>query len=103
MALPGRTGPTFGALPSGHMTPQMRSARLQTGKAGQLQTASLCRGAGANHLEYDSEEEMTKQTKDPRMKTSKKKAENFFTHANVKNKNQSRHIFKGNELGGSLR
>lgn len=33
-----------------------------------------------------------KQTKEPRMKTNKKKAENFFTHANVKNKNRERKI-----------
>ncbi|KAK9899544.1 NGP1NT-domain-containing protein [Cystobasidium minutum MCA 4210] len=35
-----------------------------------------------------------KQVKEPRMKTNKKKAENFFTHANVKNKNRERKIPK---------
>lgn len=33
-----------------------------------------------------------KQVKEPRMKTNKKQAENFFTHANVKNKNRNRKI-----------
>lgn len=33
-----------------------------------------------------------KHVKEPRMKTNKKKAENFFTHANVKNKNRNRKI-----------
>merc|ERR1712093_539379 len=42
----------------------------------------------------DDEEEVSarKAVKEPRMKTNKKKAENFFTHANVKNKNRNRKI-----------
>ncbi|KAH9817824.1 NUC091 domain-containing protein [Melampsora americana] len=75
----------------------------QKPKPGQKASANAKGKRKANHPEYDSEEEMTKQTKDPRMKTNKKKAENFFTHANVKNKNRSRQIPKGNEVGGSSR
>lgn len=40
----------------------------------------------------DEGKKIKKQAKEPRMKTNKKKAENFFTHANVKNKNRERKI-----------
>jgi nuclear GTP-binding protein len=40
----------------------------------------------------DGRKKGKKQVKEPRMKTNKKKAENFFTHANVKNKNRERKI-----------
>lgn len=49
------------------------------------------------HGDADSEDEAghrssKAKTKEPRMKTNKKKAENFFTHANVKNKNRERKV-----------
>lgn len=40
----------------------------------------------------EGNKKIKKQVKEPRMKTNKKKAENFFTHANVKNKNRDRKI-----------
>jgi nuclear GTP-binding protein len=40
----------------------------------------------------DEGKKVKRQAKEPRMKTNKKKAENFFTHANVKNKNRERKI-----------
>jgi len=48
----------------------------------------------ANDLPSDEDEgkKVKRQAKEPRMKTNKKKAENFFTHANVKNKNRERKI-----------
>lgn len=40
----------------------------------------------------ENDDRRKKQVKEPRMKTNKKQAENFFTHANVKNKNRNRKI-----------
>jgi nuclear GTP-binding protein len=40
--------------------------------------------------EMPSSDEDSQRKKAPRMKTSKKRAENFYTHANVKNKNRER-------------
>ncbi|CAD6578054.1 MAG: GTPase required for pre-60S ribosomal subunit nuclear export and maturation [Cyphobasidiales sp. Tagirdzhanova-0007] len=42
----------------------------------------------------DEEQDERHSTKEPRMKTNKRKAENFFTHANIKNKNRDRKIPK---------
>ncbi|KAG0148210.1 hypothetical protein CROQUDRAFT_41630 [Cronartium quercuum f. sp. fusiforme G11] len=57
----------------------------------------------ANDEGSDSENETGKSHKEARMKTNKKKAENFFTHANVKNKNRSRKIPKAGESDGPKR
>lgn len=46
-----------------------------------------------DEVSSDSEDEAAEEgpaTKEPRMKTNKKKATNFFTTANVKNKNRNR-------------
>ncbi|OSD01233.1 NGP1NT-domain-containing protein [Trametes coccinea BRFM310] len=51
-----------------------------------------------------SEEESARRQKEPRMKTNKKKAQNFYSTANVKNKNREKaavmRSLKGSEKGG---
>ncbi|PFH48405.1 hypothetical protein AMATHDRAFT_65580 [Amanita thiersii Skay4041] len=44
----------------------------------------------AAHRDFAEEEQETKHKKEPRMKTNKRKAENFYTNANVKNKNRQK-------------
>ncbi|KDN37249.1 NGP1NT-domain-containing protein [Tilletiaria anomala UBC 951] len=46
--------------------------------------------ARAEQLSEDDEQARGKNAKAPRMATSKRKAENFYTHANVKNKNRNK-------------
>ncbi|KAI9066532.1 NGP1NT-domain-containing protein [Trametes sanguinea] len=54
--------------------------------------------------ESASEEETARRQKEPRMKTNKKKAQNFYSTANVKNKNREKaavmRSLKGSEKGG---
>ncbi|KAH6916740.1 NUC091 domain-containing protein [Coprinopsis sp. MPI-PUGE-AT-0042] len=47
-------------------------------------------GAAESEAEGSSDEETSTKQKEDRMKTSKRKAENFYTTANVKNKNRSK-------------
>jgi len=56
--------------------------------------------AVAKDIASDNENDTGKKTKAPRMKTNKKKASNFFTSANVKNKNPDR---RGVKLGSDAR
>ncbi len=63
---------------------------------GDASNAAEAEDAGDDQSEDASDEEIsdaddaTGKEKAPRMKTSKRRAENFYTHANVKNKNRQR-------------
>merc|ERR1712093_461403 len=58
----------------------------------ELAWEDLVAGGGGAAVADEEEVSARKAVKEPRMKTNKKKAENFFTHANVKNKNRNRKI-----------
>ncbi|PWN20397.1 NGP1NT-domain-containing protein [Microstroma glucosiphilum] len=95
-----------GADAAGAMEDEDSDAQSSSASAGpsSKRKASLIDGGGdeddeeevEEQAESDSDEEMPSSDEDsqrkkaPRMKTSKKRAENFYTHANVKNKNRER-------------
>jgi len=67
----------------------------------QSTVASSRKGKGKAVVSVSDDDDQKPQKKEARMTTNKRKAENFFSHANVKNKNRNRTIPRPGSGGGA--
>lgn len=67
-----------------------RILEATTSRASKKRNADVSFGTEDQDQDQEVEEKKSTTKKEPRMTTSKRKAENYYTHANVKNKNKNK-------------
>ncbi|PWN48009.1 NGP1NT-domain-containing protein [Violaceomyces palustris] len=76
-------------------------SEAEVSESAALSTARSSKKRMSEDEESEEEDSKKKPAKAPRMTTSKKKAENFYTHANVKNKSRRKPGAIANKAGGA--